>query len=573
MKNITKWAFLFMLLVLVGFGGTLLAVKGAQTVRLLSLDHLGVQPVPAEQPAAHTELVSLPAIAPAAASSEASNAVTLAAASGPSAVTEPQLSPNGPLSAVGVIEVMRERQVVLSTSGKVKEIPVEVGDTVKAGDTLVTLDTTYLDWAVEQAQIAFDTARLNFEALGQAEPSDVDVAKADLLLAQENLADVQRGPTKEELAAADSSNAAAWARYQELKDQPTQEALVQAQASLKKAQINVQQAQREYDKIAWLPEAAASQAADNLQSATVDLEAAKAAYAQASKPATEAELQSALSSAQSAQDKLNQLQKEPTPAQSADAKAKVASAQAALDIATRGAKEVDLKKGQLSVRDAMIGLDQARLALKNATVSAPIDGTILSLNVELGEQASSGTVVATIANTTAVKLTVNVEQKDISKVHIGQIVNISIYALPDIAFKGVVDKIAPVADSGTGFVTFPVIIHFTEGAMDKILPGMTASAVFLTEAGTPAQTAPVTAPAVEMTAPITASLDVTSTYEITPALTLPEPTATLEITATTEPAATMAVTATVESTSQPTATIEASGTPEPTAEPTKSTGG
>ena len=390
-----------------------------------------------------------------------------------------QSAPVEDLSAVGAIEVKEDRQVVLGTGGRVDEVLIEEGDAVKAGDLLIGLDTTYLDWAVEQAEIGFETARINFEELGESiEASDVELARAQLLQAQEDFEEVKQGPSEEELAAAQSAAAAAWASYEEVQQKPTPAQVNSALANLRKAEIGVQQAQREFDKIAWLPESAATDAADNLQRATVDLEAAKAAYEEASKPATEAELKSALSSAQSAQDRLNQLLEMPTPAALAAASATVLVAQTALDKLEEGPKQSEMRKSELNVRQAMIGLEEARLARENAEVTAPIDGVVLSVNVDVGQQASAGSVAATLADTSLLRLVVNVEQKDIGNVQTGQPVAISVFALPQEQFMGEVDRIAPTANSGTGFVTFPVVIIMTEGPLEKLLPGMTASAVF-----------------------------------------------------------------------------------------------
>ncbi len=392
---------------------------------------------------------------------------------------EPQSLPGEDLSAVGAIEVKDDRQVVLGTGGRVDQVLIEEGDRVGAGDLLIALDTTYLDWAVEQAEIGFETARINFEELGdQIEEADIEVARAQLLQAQEDFEEVKDGPTEEELAAAQSAAAAAWAQYEEIQEKPTPAQVNSALASLRKAEITVQQAQREFDKIAWLPESAATDAADNLQRATVDLEAAKAAFEEASKPATEAELKSALSSAQSAQDRLNRLLEMPTPASLAAANANVLSAQTALEKLEEGPKESELRKSELNVRQAMIGLEEARLARGHAEVEAPIDGVVLAVNVDVGQQASAGSVAATLADTTNLRLVVNVEQKDIGKIQTGQPVAISVFALPSEQFVGEVDRIAPTASSGTGFVTFPVVIIMTEGPLDQLLPGMTASAVF-----------------------------------------------------------------------------------------------
>jgi multidrug resistance efflux pump len=565
MKQIAKWTLLCVLCITVGFGATVLVAYrgpvGRTLVAMLAEDQQGsldqLAPIAAQESTVGT--------LQAAATPTATRATTPATATVQTGLT----SQPGVLTAVGTVELIEPRQVVLAAAGRVDQINVKVGDVVTAGTILVSLDTTYLDWAVEQAENEFETARIDFEDLGTVEESDVAVAEANLLLAQETLAEVEAGPTAEELAAAESSAAAAWARLQELQEQPTQAQINQALANLKKAQIAVQAAQREYDKIAWLPEAAATEAADTLQQATVDLEAAQAAYEEASKPATESELQAATADAQSAQDALNELRRSPTPAQLAEAQATVAAAQATLETTQRGAREPDLEKGALVVRNAMIALDQARLARENADVKAPIDGTILTLDVELGQEASAGSVVATMADTANVQLVVNVEQKDISRVRIGQAVAISIYALPAEIFYGVVEKIAPVADAGTGFITFPVIIRMTEGPLELVLPGMTASAAFDVGASTSAApvagetlTATVEAPA---TPEATATSDVTATPEATP-----EATATSAATATPAAAEEEAEPAT-ESGEEPAATPTAAPEePEPTATPTAS---
>jgi multidrug efflux pump subunit AcrA (membrane-fusion protein) len=204
----------------------------------------------------------------------------------------------------------------------------------------------------------------------------------------------------------------------------------------------------------------------------------------------------------------------------------------------------------------MIALEDARLAQSAAQVVSPIDGTVLTVDVDLGQQAEAGDVVATLADTTDLKLTVNVEQRDIARVHIGQQVQIAVYALPNDVFTGVVEQIAPVADAGTGFVTFPVIIRFTEGPVEKLLPGMTASATFAdSEVEAPAQT-----PAAEATPEATAEpTEEASEEEATPEAT-GEETETEETDEATDEAAEEATPEeTEESTEEPAA--EATATP------------
>ncbi len=589
MRQIAKWTFLCVLCIACGFGATYLVANSERAVQIFAamlpassqtavgelttvVDDptlVAAELAVAEDPlmdASTVELAStlaaaeMPALVPL--SSSDSTVGTFAAGDVNVAADVAQTTPsNGPLNAVGVIAVVRDRQVVLGASGRVDEIAVEVGDEVSAGDVLIELDTTYLDWAVEQAEIGFETARIDFEEAGATiDDADIAVAEANLLLAQENLAVVETGPTPEELAAAQSSVTAAWANLEELEAQPTQAQLTLALAQLRRAEIAVQGAQREYDKIAWLPEAAASSAADDLQSATIDYEVAQANYDELNKPAPVSELQSATASAQSAQAALNQLLLKPTPAELAAAQANLAEAEAALAEVQKGPQQADVRKAELGVREAMIGLEGARLALENAVVVAPIDGTVLALDVDLGQSASAGSVVAVLANALDVKLTVNVEQRDIARVIVGQEVQIAVYALPNDSFTGVVEQVAPLADAQTGFVTFPVIIRFTDGPMENLLPGMTASATFVS---TPEETteessaAPATeessvAPTATATVAATAAPTVEATEEATEE---PSEESTEEATEETTPEAT----ATEESSEQPAA--EATATP------------
>ena len=500
MRQIAKWTFLCLVCTMLGFGATVLVANGdrvlqtlvamlpapANAADVLEMDVADIAPAVeavAEEPAPDLAAADLPQ-ADAPAQVELAAVGAFAASGAPAMAADPQLAP-GVLSAVGTIGVVRDRAVIFGASARVDRIEVEVGDVVQAGDVLIGLDTTYLDWDVEQAELSFETARIDFEEAGTlVDESDVAVAEANLLLAQERLAEVEAGPKPEELAAAEATALAAWARLAEVQARPTPNQMILAQVDLKRAEIAVQAAQREYDRIAWLPESAATSAADSLQGATIAYEAALVTFEEASKPATEAEIQSAYSAAQSAQASLNALRLRPTPAELASARASLATAEAALEELQKGPEMAAVRKAELGVRQAMINLDAARLARDSAEVLAPIDGTVLEVNAELGQQVGQGSVAARIANTADTKLTVNVEQRDISRIQIGQAAVISIYALPNDRFTGVVEQIAPLADAGTGFVTFPVIIRFNEGPVDKILPGMTASAAFIEEGAT-----------------------------------------------------------------------------------------
>ena len=386
---------------------------------------------------------------------------------------------NKPPSGVGRVDLQEKQQVVILVGGIVDEVTVELGDIVKKGDVLVKLNTKELEWAVQQAEMNLEGARLSLAKLNETvEATDIAQAEANYLSAKENMAVVQSGPTEEQLGAAENNAAAAWATYEELKAGPTQEQLTQANATLRKAEISLQEAQRAYDKIAWMPEAGTTSESAALQEATLSYESAKAAYDEVVQPAKPSALQSALASAQGAQGALNELKKKPTPAELADAKAGLASAEATLAKLKKGPNANDLRQAEIGVEQALIVLEQARLNLENAQVVAPISGTVLALNVEPGLSISGGSVVATLADTSQLKLTVNVEQKEIRHIQVGQKATVSVYALPDRTFTGVVDLIVPVSDTSTGLVNYPVTLSLTDDVLEGLLPGMTATAIF-----------------------------------------------------------------------------------------------
>lgn len=381
------------------------------------------------------------------------------------------------VSAAGNLTLVSERSVALAVDGVVDEINVAVGDSVKAGDLLLKLDTTALERAVTQAQLTVETAKLALADLQTpATASDLAVAEANLTEAKENLADVQAGPSAAEIAAAQSSLAAAQASYSELQAGPSVDELTQLSASLKKAEITLAEAQRSYDQIAWRNDVGMTSQAADLQSATIDYESAKAAYAETTASASTSELQSAISSVQNAQATLSDLQSSPSAADIASAEAQVTEAEATLTELQTGATANELRNAQITLQQALIELETAYRDLESATVMAPIDGVVLSLDAEIGVRSSSGSIVATIADPSQLDLEISVAEADIANVEVGQTAEIEIDALPGQSFSGVVQRITPATDSDSSAVSYPVTIRLSDAHLADVLPGMNAVA-------------------------------------------------------------------------------------------------
>jgi multidrug resistance efflux pump len=367
---------------------------------------------------------------------------------------------------------------VLDTDGVIREIAIEVGDQVEPGDLLLSLNTRHLDWAVQRAELALESAQLELERLKEAnDPSTIALLEAELLAAQENLAAVEAGPTPEELAAAQSRANAAWAVYNELRQGPTQAQLDQLQASLELAEINVRTTQSEYDRIAWQPDAGITPESAALQQATIELQIARGAYAEAT-TISDSAVQLAFSDSQDAQYTLSQLQNKPTPAELASAKASAAAAESALALAKKNS-EAEVRLAEINVEQAMIDLEEVRFAQRSASVTSPISGTVLDILVEVGDLGSAGSPVLSIADTSNLNMVVNIEQKDIGRVHIGQEVSASVFSLPDLPLEGVVERIAPAGDINSSPVIFPVTVRLIGNSLESFRPGMTAVANFV----------------------------------------------------------------------------------------------
>ncbi len=412
----------------------------------------------------------------------------LAAVAEPAAETEPSVSIETTLirpadsavdrvTAAGNIELVDTQQVVARVNGYVDEVLVEVGDVVGSGDRLVTLERTDLRRAVDQARINLTSAELQLEnLLADASAAELAAAAAELKSAEENLAEVQSGASEGELAAARSNAGSAWARYEDLLDGASENERIQLAAAVENAHVAMQEAQTEYDKVAWREDVGMTRQAAQLQQATISYESALAAYEEAVAPASKADLQSALSQAQTAQQQLDDLLAGPTAVNIAAAEAQVAAARSKLDTLLRGADETDIELAQLSIEQAQLTLLEARLDLVKAELVAPAAGTVLRVNVDESDRISAGTVAITLANLSQLQLTIDVAEVDIPKISVGQLADVTIDAFPERVFAGMISSIDPSSSAQEGVIDYPVTVRLIDEALTGVRPGMTAVA-------------------------------------------------------------------------------------------------
>ena len=110
--------------------------------------------------------------------------------------------------------------------------------------------------------------------------------------------------------------------------------------------------------------------------------------------------------------------------------------------------DVDLMSSRESLEQARAQLEQQEDRLSKTRVYSPIDGTVTTLDIKVGETAISsstnipGSSLMTIANPASIHTEVNVDEADIANVVVGQAARVFAIAYPDQPVEGVVDSIA-----------------------------------------------------------------------------------------------------------------------------------
>jgi HlyD family secretion protein len=379
------------------------------------------------------------------------------------------------ISATGNVSARQEATLAFASSGRIDKVLVEEGQEVMAGEILAQLDTSSLEWQVARAQASLNTAEARL-AQAQKPTSAEDLASAQAALdsAVANLEKVKQGATAEDLASAQAALDSANSNYVKVKAGPTEADLAAAKAAVDSAQAALQQAQASYDRVKDRPNIQMLPESLNLQNATIEYNRALANYEAAKNHPTASELASAKAQVVQAEAQLAQVQDRPTAAELKSAEAQVAQAQAQFDKLRSQPSGEDTAVFQAQVDEAKIALSQAQSQLDDAVITAPFDGTILSVRVSDGEWASPGAAAMLMASTKSLILDVNVDEVDIAQLAVGQTAHLSFDALKGETARGTVTRISPMSTSVSGAVAYPIEISIDPGELPVRL-GMTAS--------------------------------------------------------------------------------------------------
>jgi HlyD family secretion protein len=150
--------------------------------------------------------------------------------------------------------------------------------------------------------------------------------------------------------------------------------------------------------------------------------------------------------------------------------------------ANEGVARADVTAAQASVRQTKAALDQAELNLRYTTITSPIDGVVISRNVDVGQTVAAtlqAPILFTIANDlTRMQVDTSVAEADIGKVKPGMKVTFTVDAHPGRTFEGTVRQVRNDAKTVQNVVTYDAVID-VDNAERLLRPGMTTSVTFV----------------------------------------------------------------------------------------------
>jgi len=176
--------------------------------------------------------------------------------------------------------------------------------------------------------------------------------------------------------------------------------------------------------------------------------------------------------------------------QSADTRLKIAQRQydRALDLHGQDlisvndleTSEQNFTNAEAQLLRAEASLELARDYLEDATVTAPVSGTVIAKTVEEGQvitssmsNVSGGTTLVKMADLSELEIRTLVDEIDIGRVRPGLVVDSTVEAYPEVEFQGAVIKIEPQSVVQQSVTTFPVLSRI-DNSNGLLLPGMNA---------------------------------------------------------------------------------------------------
>lgn len=328
------------------------------------------------------------------------------------------------VSAIGTIEADQVVNLSFLTAGRVAEVYVEQGQFVFAGEPLIKLDDDNQRIAYDQAVLALERVQLELDDLL------APVSEDDIRIAQ---------------ASVDS----AWGAYLSAQGAVTD-------ADIRTAELAYEQALAALEDAESFPGAFGGNNPENARAGAASF------------------------NAEIARLQLEQLRQGAGPQANA-AYARVVQAQRELDRVKAGPPPAQIDSAALSVRQADAALRRAETALNRTTLTAPFDGLVSGLSLEVGALVAPGITVAELTDVSPLRLTVQVDEIDIRLIQPGMVARVQLDALPDVSIPATVERVGVLGNNVEGVVSYDVDLAL-DNAAQAARVGMTAEASIIIEA-------------------------------------------------------------------------------------------
>jgi len=345
------------------------------------------------------------------------------------------------VSATGALAAVTTVQVGSQVSGQVRDVLVDFNTQVRRNQLIARIDPETFQAKVNAARADLENTQaqvLNQRANVEKARSDVENARAAAATAAANIEKVR----------ADVENARAM--------------IASAQANVARETATTNNARIELERRMDLFRRQLVSQSDRDQAQTAF------DTAQAQLEATRAQLRAGEAALRSAEAQLVAVQ-----SQARAATAQVGSAQAALGVA-----EAQLKAAEATVRQKQAALEQAHLDLAHTEIRAPVDGVVVSRNVDPGQTVAASLQAPTLftiaQDLTRMQVEAAVDEADVGRLREGLDATFTVDAFPGRTFRGEISQIRKAAQVVQNVVTYTTVI--TVPNPDRILlPGMTAN--------------------------------------------------------------------------------------------------
>ena len=154
------------------------------------------------------------------------------------------------------------------------------------------------------------------------------------------------------------------------------------------------------------------------------------------------------------------------------------------------ARKSAFTSAQANVDAARAGYSAQSNQAEYSTLVSDIDGVVTSISGEVGQVVAAGTPVASVANTNEKEIVISLPEDQVDAMRKVQDVTVRMWANPNVAIRGKIREVSPVADPATR--TYPVRVSIP-GAGSDVRLGMTARVQFASKSPTAKMRVPLSA--------------------------------------------------------------------------------